>query len=124
MHVKDKCKCGHLKSEHKKSWWKTTFCNLCQCEDYLKFNAPGKWGILELVYGFFMIGLVSLMVITAANVISSIPQEELDKPADVTLGGFLGMGFIVVLLIFLVVTYIIIDCHIAEYFKDKRRRIF
>ena len=118
-----KCKCSHLKSEHNKTFFNGhTFCNACQCEDYLKFNKPDKWDLLGLIYGFFMIGLVSLMVIITADIIHSIPAEELEKSAEITMGAYLGTLFIVIIMIFLLVVYMMFDIHIGDYFYRKRRR--
>ena len=90
----------------------------------MKFNKPDVWDKIGLIYAFFMIGLVSLMVIVSADIINSLPDEELNKMADITMGEYLGILFILLLLVFIIMVYMMVDIHISDYFYRKKRRTF
>lgn len=120
-----KCKCGHLKSEHHKNFIGThTFCNSCQCEDYLRFNKPDKWDKFGLVYGIFVICFAVMCIFFLHLEINSIPQEELDKQAELTVGEHFHLIFILLVVTFAFLSYVMSDIHIGDYFYRKRRRTF
>lgn len=119
-----KCKCSHLKSEHKKTFWGIKYCNNCQCEEYLRFNAPTKWDKVSFIYGIIMTGIVLFVFISMGYAFSFIPQEELNEPIEITLGDFMALVMIIVALIVWIILTIIVDNHVLDYLRIRKRRTF
>lgn len=123
--MKDKkCKCSHLKSEHNKSFLKNKFCNSCQCEEYLSFDKPNKWDHASFIYGCFMVGLVVFLLGSVLYWINSLPDEILNEPFEITLGGMMSIIFALILLAGWIIITIVLDNHIFDYFRIKNRRSF
>ena len=110
-----KCKCSHLKSEHKKNLLKPSYCSQCHCESYLRHTRPNITDLILMIAGFVFIACLVLTTTAKLYELSQIPDIEFsfDKIAILlVLGGLLFGGILMGL-------YLIID-----YFRLKKRRDF
>lgn len=105
-----KCKCSHLKSEHKGS------CTVCQCSSYLRFDRPNNYDMFGVITG-----IISMILVCAisAVIISMDPHEmALDI---ITVNNF---ALLLKLIGILMATFIILIWlpTISIYLKEKKRK--
>jgi hypothetical protein len=101
-----------------------TFCNACQCEDYLSFDKPNKWDKLSLIYGIVMIGIVLFFLGAVIHGIYSLPDELLNESFEITMGEIFDFVIVISLLVSWIIIWIVLDYHIFDYTDKKRRRTF
>lgn len=119
-----KCKCSHLKSEHHKSFFGHTFCNTCQCHNYLRFDSPTKWDKISLGYAITMISIVIFFLGSIIYGIYSLPDELLNESYEITFGEILDFVIVITVLVVWIIIWMLLDSYIFDYINKKRRRTF
>lgn len=118
-----KCKCSHLRSEHNKIF--TSFCKVCACSEYLKYNEPNIWSKIGMIILGIGIGLLLIMVVGGLYLIMSLWEYEelINTQINITFGEFFGFASAVLVFIGITTCGWFFDLFL-DYFREKRRKTF
>ena len=116
----NKCKCTHLKSEHKKGFiTKSGECSNCHCNEYLISNAPEKWHKFSII----MIAVMSIVMVGVAvyGMYEISQKTDVEYMENVTIDEVKWLSYAFISIAILFAFYVFID-PVTDYIKYKNRR--
>ena len=115
-----KCKCSHLKSEHKKGILKFTECDNCPCSKFINVDYPNKsqkFGIwYNVTYGIFITIALSCLLFY----FESIDETVLSEIITVHLFKVVFYGLLTIMIV-IALGWFTIDSMLAYRIKKKRK---
>lgn len=75
-------------------------------------------------FGIFAIGLFVFCIIVVNLSINEIPKETLDEKFDITIGDYLNLLWLLMLISFVAVGNVFYTWFVSSYLNDRKRRTF
>lgn len=116
-----KCKCSHLKSEHKRKLWIFGDCDKCHCDLYMWEKRPTNFDKISMIVGIIMIAVSVIILVDGYYMVEN---KILVEQIEITPELFLSLWSASILLITVFVGIALFDIFIKPYLVQKYRRNF